>query len=138
MATRTSTKRTARRASLLTDALLEGQLRLAKLDPKQRKALLTALTRNEKGNMAEAISELRERVESGRLLYGTPGADVSETFDNIWDMYIGGGVQEELDALFPDEEQEDARSGLHDEVRTVYSRLFTAMAKQDGILASRR
>ena len=79
----------------------------------------------------------RERVEPGRLLYGTPGADVSETFDNIWDMYIGG-VQAELDTLFPGEEQEDARSGLHDEVRTESSRLFTAMAKQDGILASRR
>ncbi|GHH04542.1 hypothetical protein [Comamonas sp. JC664] len=133
MVTRKSTKRTARHVSLLADALLKGPRRLAKLAPAQRKALLTALVRDENGTMSEAGTELRARVESGHLRHGTPGADVCETFDNSWDMYIGGGVQERLDAFFPDEEQGGARSGLHDEVRSVSSRLYTAMAHQDGV-----
>ncbi len=134
MVTRRSTKRTARHVSLRADALLKDPRRLAKLASAQRKALLTALVRDENGTMmAEAGTELRARVESGHLRYGTPGADVRETFDISWDTYIGGGVQERLDALFPDKEQGGARSGLHDEVRSVSSRLYTAMAHQDGV-----
>ncbi|NMO14815.1 hypothetical protein HPC49_00815 [Pyxidicoccus fallax] len=131
----TPKKRTPKSTSLLTDELLKGQRLLARLPPARRKKVLALITRNERAILSDAISELKARVDSGKLLYRTVEADLDETFDNVWDMYLEGGVHEEAEACFPDEEQDDEQSALVDELRTVFKRLFTAMAEQHGVLS---
>jgi hypothetical protein len=120
------------------DVDLDGLDALLALDDDQRAAMLAAISSDASDVIEGAAKKLAAELDQTKKLE-LQQVEAQETMDNVWDMYVGGGVDLAYDdgaddAEGDDEEDDDgeAYGEVVDDARRAFERVFLVAFQRAG------